>query len=35
MKIPQVVVIVTFYSYDAMWDKFEPAERSVKVILVS
>jgi len=22
MKIPQVVVVVTFYNHDAMWDKF-------------
>ena len=23
----QDVVVVTFYSHDAMWDKFQPAER--------
>jgi len=26
MKIPQGVLVVTFYSHDAMWDKFQPAE---------
>ena len=31
MKIPQGVVVVTFYSHDAMWDKFQPAEGSVSV----
>jgi len=35
MKIPQVVVVVTFYSHDAMWDKFQPAKRSVSFNLVS
>jgi len=34
MKIPQVVV-VTFYSHDAMWDKFPPAEGSVSVSVVT
>jgi len=35
MKIPQGVVVVTFYSHDAMWDKFQPAEGPVSVSLVS
>ena len=34
MKIPQVVMVVTFYSHDAMWDKFQPAEGSVSVSVV-
>jgi len=34
MKIPQAVAVVTFYSHNAMWDKFEPAERSVSFSLV-
>jgi len=28
VKIPQVVMVVTFHSHDAMWDKFQPAEKS-------
>ena len=32
MKIPQVVVVVTFYSHDALWDKFQPADRSVRSV---
>jgi len=35
MKIPQVVVVVTFYSHNTMRDKFQPAEWSVSVSLVS
>ena len=29
MKMPQGVVVVTFYSHEAMWDKFQTAEGSV------
>jgi len=35
MKIPQGVVVVTFYTHDAMRDKFQTAEGSVSVGLVS
>ena len=35
MKITHGIVVVTFYSHDAMCDKFQPAERSVSVSLVS
>lgn len=31
MKIPQGVVVITFYSHDAMWDKFQTAEGLVSV----
>jgi hypothetical protein len=34
MKIPQGVVVVSFYSHDMMRDKFQPAEESVSVSLV-
>jgi len=35
IKIPHVVVVITFYSHDAMRDKFQPAKGSVSVSLVS
>jgi hypothetical protein len=35
MKIPHGVVVVSFYSHDAMWDKFQPAEVSASVSSVS
>jgi len=35
MKIPQVVMVITFYSHDSMWDKFQPAEGSISISLVS
>ena len=35
MKISQGVVVLTFCSHDAMWDKFQPAEGPVSVSVVS
>jgi len=35
MKMPQGFVVVSFYSHDVMWDKFQPAEGSVSVSLLS